>query len=152
MEISEEEQSYTDFDWFCVDKSGNIGHFASAGFKSLPRSVICSAEDLALLKIFFKGLPAMSSGHFLDSNLEPEKRTERQTRSFVDMADRGLFSFDIESYLRLGVPYFRVALPIAPLRLEALPVRIREILCRTVLNDRLLLDSPLIPYQETLEI
>ena len=39
MRITEREQRDTDFDWFCVDEYGNIGHFASAGFKSVPHTV-----------------------------------------------------------------------------------------------------------------
>jgi hypothetical protein len=37
--IPETEQEATDFDWFAVDESGCIGHFTTAGFKLLPKSV-----------------------------------------------------------------------------------------------------------------
>lgn len=152
MEFSEVDQSYTEFDWFCTDKSGYVGHFATAGYKSIPKSVASSAEDLAILKNFFEGLRGKSGQHILDSQLAPEQRTERVTQSFVEMADRGLFSFDIGPHLRPGICYFRVALPLTPLRVDDLPDHIRDLLSRTVLENRLLVDSPQIPYEETTKI
>ena len=49
MRISDDEQTYKDFDWYCVDGQGQLGHFASAGFKKVPPSVATSAEDLRFL-------------------------------------------------------------------------------------------------------
>jgi len=138
MRISEEEQNCTDFDWFCVDSNGNVGHFASAGFKTLPPTVSESAEDLSFLSAFFNGLNATPEAHVLDELLSPEHRTERYLRSFIAMANRGLFSFDIESYLKSDICYFRVAMPKVPLRLVDIPPNVREVLGRTILKGHLL--------------
>ena len=67
MRISDEEQIYTDFDWFCVDADGLVSHFASAGFKQLPPSVAESAEDLALVNGFFTELSSIADAHQLDT-------------------------------------------------------------------------------------
>ena len=68
------------------------------------------------------------------------------------MADRGLFSFDIDSYLKPDLCYFRVAIPKSPLRFPDLPDKVREILGRTVLRDRYLAVSPAIQYSVTLSM
>jgi hypothetical protein len=152
MHVSEDEQSYTDFDWFWIDDNGNIGHFASAGHKAIPFTVAESVEDLKYLTDFFEGLSAVPDAHTLDEHLGPECRTERYLRSYIAMANRGLYSFDIESYLKPEICYFRVALPTSPLRFVNLPERVRAILGRTVLKDRSLEECSTVPYSHTLNI
>ena len=116
MRISDDEQNYKDLDWYCVDSEGRIGHFASAGYKRIPPSVAESSEDLNLLNEFFTSLPAAPHAHELDEQLTEQQRSERYLHSFVEMADRGLFSFDIETYPTPETCYFRVAIPKGPLR------------------------------------
>jgi hypothetical protein len=152
VQISEDEQTYTDFDWFCVDLCGNVGHFTSAGYKAIPSSVARSAEDLRFLTDFFAGLNAAPDAHALDEHLVLECRTGRYLRDFIAMANRGLYSFDIESHLKPGICYFRVALPKSPLRFADLPEGIRAILGRTVLADRSLEECSVVPYSDTLNI
>jgi hypothetical protein len=150
MLIGEDEQMWTDFDWYCVDSEGRIGHFASAGFKRLPPSVAQSAEDLCFLNEFFHQLSTGPGEHELDNCLSAEQRTPRYLQSFVEMADRGLYSFDIESYLKTDACYFRVAMPKIPLRFVNLPARIQEILGRTGLRERALERISTVPYSLTL--
>lgn len=152
MRISEDEQTYKDFDWYCVDDQGRVGHFASAGFKRLPPSVEASAEDLSFLDRYFEALRVTPETHKLDEQLSSDQRTERYLRSFVAMADRGLFSFDIESYPRPEVCYFRVAIPATPLRFIDLPDVVKSILGRTVLKGRSFEECSAIPYAETLTL
>jgi hypothetical protein len=102
--ITEDEQESTDFDWFCVDDAGEIGHFTTAGFKRLPRNVERSAEDRDVLEEFFERQLKGGRGYQLDADLSKEIPTlksglERYLRDFVAMAGRGLYSFDIETYL-----------------------------------------------------
>jgi hypothetical protein len=152
MRVTEDEQIYKDLDWYCVDGEGRVGHFTSAGYKQIPPSVAESAEDLEFLNKFFRQLSAVREGHELDEQLTQDKRTERYLQSFVAMAERGLYSFDIESYLHPEICYVRVAIPRAPLMLKNLPERVREVLGRTVLKERSLELSSAIPYAETLGI
>jgi hypothetical protein len=141
MDIELVEQQSTDFDWSGVDEEGWIGHFTSAGFKYLPQSVSSSSEDLRLVTEFFQNHAPVKGAHMLDgdlANVVPDWRGEnneaRYLGSFVSMADKGLFSYDINSYLSPGAAYFRVASPESPLPLEELPSNIRTVLSRTVLR------------------
>lgn len=152
MRISDNEQKYRDFDWYCVDADGRVGHFTSAGFKALPSSVVASAEDLDFLNDFFNELAAVRDGHELDEHLSAERRTERYLHSFVAMSDRGLFSFDIESHLQPESCYFRVAMPRHPLKFTDLPDNVRVVLGRTVLSGYSLAQSSAIPYSITLNL
>lgn len=86
-------------------------------------------------------MTAVPDGHELDEQLTQECRAERYLLSFVAMAERGLFSFDIQSYLRPELSYFRVAMPKQPLRFADLPDNVREILGRTMLSGYLLAQS-----------
>jgi len=152
MRISDDEQNYKDLDWYCVDSEGRVGHFASAGFKQIPPSVAESVEDLSCLDEFFSAIPAIPNAHDLDEHLTPECRTERYLHSFVSMADRGLFSFDIETYSKPETCYFRVAIPKHPICFEDLPERVREIFGRTALKSSSLEECSTIPYSATLKL
>jgi hypothetical protein len=157
LEIGAQEQQDRDLDWFCIDEAGEIGHFTTAGFKKLPTSVSYSAEDLDLITKYFRDELPTKGGYQVDGGLvaeipDPKNRTERYLRSFVAMADKGIYSFDIESYLRTGSAYFRVALPLDPLRFIDLPPKVQEIVGRTVLRGKRLSNTSRIPYNETLEM
>jgi hypothetical protein len=143
MNIEEQDQWGTDFDWFCVDDAGEIGHFTTAGFKLLPKSVSSSAEDLKLVTDYFEKEAPVRCAHLIDGDFKGN------LRDFLAMADRGLYSFDIETY---GTTYSRVARPEVPLRLIDLPKPIREIVGRTIMRERVLKDSSRVAYEETLEI
>jgi hypothetical protein len=152
MRISDDEQNYKDLDWYCVDSDGRVGHFTSAGFKRVPRSVSESSADLEFLHQFFSTLPGTPNAHDLDEHLTPQQRSERYLHSFVEMADRGLFSFDIETYPTPDTCYFRVAVPKQPLRFADLPEGVRDVLSRTALKDRSFEQCTKIPYSETLNL
>jgi hypothetical protein len=155
--ITAEEQSYIDFDWFCVDEAGYIGHFTTAGYKMLPPSVAQSAEDLKFVTAFFESEVSAGRGYSVDPELaaevsSPECSSERYLRSFVAMADRGLFSFDIASHLERESQYFRVVLPNRPLKFDELPKQVQQILSRTCLRKTLLKNSSRVLYENTLHI
>lgn len=159
MEIEAQEQDGTDFDWFGVDECGEIGHFTTAGFKKLPRSVSSSAEDLALVTDYFQREAPIRGPHRVEPTLarevpdwKGESQEERYLSSFIAMADRGLFSFDIASYLGPNAAYFRVAAPVSPLCMSDLPDRIRDVLGRTIIKGPLLRQRLRIPYEDTLTL
>src|SRR4051812_39010755 len=90
--IPEIEQEATDFDWFAVDESGCIGHFTTAGFKLLPKSVAASAEDLKKVTEHFKQLTPTGAGYQVSADLEKEtgpfesqKKRDQYLSSFSDM-------------------------------------------------------------------
>jgi len=157
VEIGEDIQECRDFDWFCVDDVGEIGHFATAGYKRVPRSVATSLEDLDLVAEYFCKELRPKTNYLVDQDLElefpdPKDRRSVHIQSFVEMAERGLYSFDIASYLRPNINYFRVAVPITPLSIDDLPKAVREIVSRTVFTGRLLRTTSRIPYVDTLDL
>jgi len=154
MEITWEEQHSSDFDWFCVDEQGEIGHFAHAGYKKLPPSVVASREDREFVLNFFEKEANHSSDFEIDPDLTSNggSTEERYLRSFVAMARRGLYSFDIDSHLRPKICYFRVASPLQPVHLEDLPERVREIISRTKLPLGGLRGLSRIPYDVSLQM
>jgi len=133
MEITIEQQMETDFDWFCVDKEAQIAHFTTAGFKRLPSSVAESVGHQATLLNYFEQELAPDSRYVVDPELtlEISDPNERYLKSFVSMAKRGFYSFDIETYIKATTNYFRVATPVPPLSADELPKSIRQILEKT---------------------
>lgn len=159
MEIGRAEQETIDFDWFGVDQDGFVGHFTTAGFKHLPRTVAMHAEDLERVTDYFRKHAPTTGGHRVSADLgeqipqwQGESREGRYLDSFVTIADKGLYSFDIDTYLRSGLAYFCVAAPMNPIRLADLPEAIRTIVERTKLKGILLRNCSRIAYESTLEM
>jgi hypothetical protein len=156
--ITRLEQEETDFDWFCADRDGHIGHFTTAGFKLLPQSVSASAEDLKRIADYFNQLQGICEYRIDDALIKQigpfeDSAKERQyLSSFSRMASRGLYSFDIDPYVRPGLHYFRVAMPMSPIRLEVLPTEIRGIVGRTLMSTLCLQDTSQIDYNSTLTL
>jgi hypothetical protein len=140
MIISEIDEATIDYDWFAVDDEELIGHFATGGCGVMPRSVTASAEDLQTITNFFRKeatagtsarlSPTLTAHATFKSDFEKEQYLE----SYLNIASRGLFSFNALLLTMRPVGYFRVAGPVAPLRLELLPTNIRAILEKTRLK------------------
>jgi len=157
MTIPRSEQESRDFDWFSVDADGHVGHFTTAGFKHLPNSVSGSAEDLEHVTDYFDNQAPVRGDHRVDTasiaGCKEWKGAENEGRylaSFASMADRGLYSFDIDTYVRPGIAYFRVAVPLSPISLDELPEDVRRIIQRTILQDVCFERSSRIGYESTL--
>jgi hypothetical protein len=155
--ISTSEQEERDFDWFAIDKDGCVGHFTTAGFKFLPVSVSISAEDLAVATDYFENRATVRGGHRISESLpselgqwKGESNEKRYLTSFVSMADKGLYSYDIATYIRPGLAYFCVAIPDHVLRVDEVPMDIRTIIERTAFAEICFNDSPRIEYELTL--
>lgn len=72
--------------------------------------------------------------------------------ALLTMADRGLFSYDVETYPTPDTHYFRVAIPKQPLRFLDLPTKVRKVLARTTLSSSSLEECSTIPYLTTLNL
>ena len=147
--ISDMDEEVNDYDWFAVDKEGNIGHFATGGVGTMPRSVAISSSDLTYVTDFFRRtLPSSTQAHLASKAREASEQmdsdalVERRFRDFIMMAGRGIYSFD-HSYA-LGRPnqrirpcplYYRIAIPASPIHLSDLPDAIQAILVRTAMAD-----------------
>ncbi len=79
-------------------------------------------------------------------------QNSRYLKGFVAMADKGLYSYDIETYVTPGIAYFRVAIPQSPISLNNLPEDIRKVVQRTKLHGISFVESSRIDYESTLII
>ena len=157
MIIPRSEQEGRDFDWFGVDEDGHIAHFTTAGFKYLPESVSTNAEDLQRVTDYFENEAPIRGTHKVDSESiaqfkewKGEENERRYLASFASMADRGLFSYDIETYVRPEIAYSRVTIPVSPVKLNELPDEVKMIIQRTILKGLRFERSTRIDYESTL--
>ena len=139
MELSFEDQ-LMDLDWFALDESGAIGHFTTAGIWPMPRSVAASKEDLERVQDFFWQKPpftrvSVEAKVFSYADVNPADETAREwfVHDFVQMAARGLYSYNCFLKEQPPAAYYRVAVPNEPLRVDSLPLEIRDILRRTIM-------------------
>jgi hypothetical protein len=156
--ISEDEQKERDYDWFGVDEEGYIGHFTSAGYK-LPKSVCASAEDLQAITDYFENIEFSGLKFHVITDLEKKVHLfendfmrNQYLSSFCEMADRGLYSHDIDLYSKQNLAYFCVAMPERPLRIEFLPPNIRAIVSRIILKGIRFTENSRINYEFTLSL
>jgi hypothetical protein len=154
MTITAEQQMVTDFDWFCVDDDTQVAHFTTAGFKRLPPSVAGSIANQAMLLNYFEQELWANCGYSVDPELinEVNDPNERYLKSFVQMAKRGLYSFDIETYISATTNYFRVATPTIPVSANQLPQSLRQVLEKTRWRGTPFHLLSRVPYESTLAI
>jgi hypothetical protein len=132
MYHTEIQQETLDIGWFFTNDEA-IGYVASGGGK-LPVSVASSAEKNETLRKFFELLPINS-----DIEINPQLSeillspiTDHYLECFRSMAEKGLFAFDKTALGRFSDPtYHLVAKPTNPLKLEKLPIEIKEIILQT---------------------
>ena len=142
MTIEYSEEFTRDWDWYAVDQDGYVGHFTSAGMRTLPKSVKKSREATELVaKYFFEQAPprgdwSLRAAAERDCGGWEKQGRERYIKDFALMATKGLFSFDTDLIQGDG-RYYLVAIPARPLRVDDLPVDIKEILSHTIASLRL---------------
>jgi hypothetical protein len=104
-----------EFDWFAVDGSGQLGHFATAGFGPAPAAVIARLDEMRDLgqRVLCLPVTGEATGH-LSGEIE----------DWLEMARRGLFAYDWKHW---DGPYQRAATPGRPVALGDLPAEVREI-------------------------
>jgi hypothetical protein len=138
VEIPYDEEFTRDWDWYAADSKGLIGHFTSAGFRQLPSSIRADLEATEACLEYFERGAKLRCGYTVSEDLEshvgtfpnPDKR-ERYLRSFIQMASKGLYSFDTKPLWTGPGFYLLVARPDLPLRLDTLPLSIAEIVRKT---------------------
>ena len=135
--IGDDEEFTRDWDWYALDQDGHIGHFTSAGMRTLPKSVKNDRETTeAIARYFFKQAPIIG-GWSVRAEAEKDcggwekQGFDRYVRDFALMATKGLFSFDTDLIHGEGGRYYLVAIPERPLNVKDLPVNIRALVSRT---------------------
>jgi hypothetical protein len=140
--IEYSEEFTRDWDWYAVDQDGYVGHFTSAGMRTLPKSVKSDREATQLVaKYFFEQAPvrgdwSLRAGVEKDCGGWEKQGFDRYVRDFALMATKGLFSFNTELIHGEG-RYYLVAIPARRLRVDDLPINIKEILLHTIASLRL---------------
>jgi hypothetical protein len=128
------EQETSDIDWFFTNGE-EVGFVASGGGK-LPNSVSNkSIDEMALVATYFRDLP-QKSGVTISPNLKglilPGTDEKQYLSYFIEMAEKGLFSFDKTVLNRFSdTNYHLVAEPLSPLKLDDLPLKIAKVLAET---------------------
>jgi hypothetical protein len=136
-EINTSEELAQDWDWYACDQEGHVGHFTTAGLRTLPRAVKKDREGTEHLTQYFfneaqdRGGYSVRPGAEADAGgwQQPGSR-ERFLKSFVEMARKGAFSYNTEMVHGRGAKYYLVAKPERPLRIADLPPAIREMVSR----------------------
>jgi len=103
-----------EFDWFAMDGEGHVGHFATAGFRPIPRIVLARFGELREFDRRILQLPAIgeATGH-LGGLIE----------DWLEMARRGLFSYDWQHW---SGPYARAATPSRAINIAEIPAALRD--------------------------
>ncbi|SHH57547.1 hypothetical protein SAMN04488109_4438 [Chryseolinea serpens] len=132
---------FLDLDWFFIDIEGRIAHAASGGGK-LPVS-ISQNYPYDFLLTFFKSLPSLGDPE-VNPRLEKyvtfrnDKERKQYLASFIQMAQRGLYSFDKSDVTRtLDGRYHLVASPKIKLSIAMLPPEVASQLSITKINRRI---------------
>ena len=122
-----------DIDWFASDSEGNIGHFTSVGTPLIPEKVVVSKDITETVFTYIENLPQLTGEFTLSKHLQRwrtfsnEKQYQRYILASSEFAERGCFSFDCRAvHPKYPGPYFVVAIPSVPLKLNALPKEIAE--------------------------
>ena len=138
--FSEQEQYYSDLDWFAADKDDKIGHFTTGGDKSLPPAIAKSKENWKKLLDYFVKIEPVHNFEMspdLDKHLSQLsfKSLDKFLKCYKQMSSRGLYSFNSYPSNFDKRPYFLVTIPKIELTFEKLPEEIRLILEKQRFDD-----------------
>jgi hypothetical protein len=155
-EISDEEEFTRDWDWYAVDECGAIGHFTTAGFRRLPLAIKSDFEAAERCSKYFFDEAAVTTAYSVSGdlvnevgNFKDDKERQHYLRSFVQMAERGLFSFDTKPLIAVPGRYYLVASPENPLHINELPSDIAGLVCRVRASRPFSVEAK-VPESETL--
>ncbi|MHA7845173.1 hypothetical protein [Serratia sp. D1N4] len=117
-----------DLDWFSSYGDGSLAHFATGGSCAIPGKVRDSIDNYEIIYDYFNSLGVVSDIEIVENNLPSfitEEQRARYLQSFINMAAKGLFSYDIRredgSYRLIARPKFR-------LTYEQLPEEVKNII------------------------
>jgi hypothetical protein len=116
MRYTEIELQCEDLLWFAVDLNGNIIALTSGGAGCVPEFVACSKENNELLINYFDKLKSNSKN------------------SDNDLANKGLYYFDVSYKDNYGNSYIRIAIPDNPINIVSLPSNIQKLLSNNKLD------------------
>ena len=147
MTFEDDEQWYSDLDWYAIDRNESIGQFSTAGHRLLPPSFASNKEMTEKLSNYFESLTfgdknflicpdlkknACAFKDMTNISFEAAMQINDTSKHFAKrMASRGLFSYDSNTmWSPDDRTYFRFAIPKQELKLDELPQDIKIILER----------------------
>jgi hypothetical protein len=126
--MDEELLEYNDLDWFSSFVDGSLAHFSTGGSCAIPGKIRESIDNYEIIYDYFNSLGVLSDIEIIESNLPSflnEEQRNRYLQSYVNMAAKGLCSYDFrredDSYKLIARPRFR-------LTSKQLPKEIRNII------------------------
>ncbi|WP_392553165.1 hypothetical protein RHO14_04680 [Orbus wheelerorum] len=119
-----------DLDWFATFNKSELSHFTSGGSIAVPEKIKESIENYEMLYDYFLNLKQKSHIEIMEENLPHflnQDKKEQYLRSYIDIASKGLFSYDINL---TDNRYFLVAKPHSPLLFADIPEHIQKLVCQ----------------------
>ncbi|MCG8296572.1 hypothetical protein [Pseudomonas entomophila] len=126
MEMDEEFLEVNDLDWFASSQDGVLAHFATEGRGYIPVQIRKSIAAYEKNLDYFSALEGGVEGLVVEENLpkfNSALQRERYLISFICMARRGLYSYDVNQW----GGYSLIARPQVGLRMCDLPEDIRSV-------------------------
>jgi len=139
-----------DVDFFAMDQNQYLIHFASGGSR-IPESIYGSDKFQEMVFVFCEKLPIISDV-VVNSQIDAIKKFDSETKrhlylsSFINMASRGLYSFDnCFPGKSISLQYNLVASPKIPLMKSDVPSEILKDLYRLSVD---IIECTLIDFKE----
>lgn len=127
MEMDEEFLEINDLDWFAAVQDGLLGHFATGGQGFVPDAIKKSISQYEEIYGYFHSEIGEMRIEIVESNLpefDSDVHRARYLQSFIEMARKGLFSFDVSE--KGG--YKLIARPEQGKKYDDLPEGVRNII------------------------
>ncbi|AUG39753.1 hypothetical protein CXP47_07600 [Pseudomonas chlororaphis] len=126
MEMDDEFLETNDLDWFACCQDGLLAHFASGGRGFVPVAIRKSVFEYEVIYDYFYSLTDGFEFEVVERNLQEfnsAAQRDRYLQSFVEMAKRGLFSYDVSD-----AGYKLIARPKGFKKFQELPDEIKNVL------------------------
>lgn len=134
--ITPENQIAYDLDWFGVDRSGQVAHFASGGCGHIPSVVISDNQArLRVLQYFTTSDPVTNSIRVMSTiGKRLAFGVDGFFSSYDNMSRRGLFSFSAQDNGFFPIVYVVATKPAMPLHVSSLPDQIASLISENVIT------------------
>ena len=130
MDVSDAFIDTTDVDWFSSNQEGMIAHFASGGSGYIPNEIQSSVSENESVADYVFALAAKNTFTLVPENIpsfESDSQRDQYLSSFIEMASRGFYSYDVLELSGYNKGYALIAIPDKPIKTDALPENIRSV-------------------------
>ena len=103
--FDEDEQLYSDLDWYAIDRDERIGQFSTAGHRLLPPSFAANREMTDKLSDYFEGLPFGERDFLICPNLKKNSLAHKDMPTFS--AEFQMTTFDLAKHFGKRMQSFK---------------------------------------------